>query len=74
MKLYRLDTSHWYVARAVFVLAGVVNLLVLAAFLATGNPWWFLITGLVALMQINFALTGWCPSAMLLRVLGIAEN
>ncbi len=69
-----MDTSHWYITRIVFILAGVVNLLALIAVFLTGSIWWLAINALVALMQIIFALTGWCPSAMLLKALGVPEK
>ena len=71
---YRLDVSHWYVARLVYLMAGAVSMTGLVLMAITGTAWWLLINALVALMQMIFALTGWCPSAMLMHSLGVAEK
>lgn len=73
MSLYKLDTSRWYIVRVVFVLAGTLVLASLALTLLTGSLWWLALVGLVGMMQIIFALTGYCPAAIVLDKLGIAR-
>ena len=55
--------------RAVFAFAGIVVL----ASLALGwfvSPWFFLLTGFAGLNMFQAAFTGFCPAAMVFRVLG----
>jgi len=35
------------------------------------NPWWFFLTGLVAVSLIQSALTHWCPMMWILRKAGM---
>ena len=73
MSLYKLDTSRWYIVRVIFVLAGMLVLASLVLAFVTGSAWWLALAGLVGMMQIIFALTGYCPAAIILDTLGVAR-
>jgi hypothetical protein len=71
--IFKLDTSHWYVVRASFLLGGLLTLTaVLLALLV--SKWWVLLAGFVALMFILFALTGYCPGAILMHKAGVPRD
>ena len=74
MNLYRLDVSHWYVVRAVYLLAGILILSSIGLAFVLQQPWWLALATLVGLMQISFALTGYCPAAMVLQKAGISRE
>lgn len=61
----------WPVARVVFLLAGALGVSGLALGMSV-HPAFFLLAALPAAMQAVFALTGFCPSVILLRKLGFA--
>lgn len=71
--IFKLDTSHWYVTRASFLVGGIIVLVasLLALFV---SKWWILLAGFVALMFILFALTGYCPGAILMHKAGVARE
>ena len=73
MRTFRLDISHWHILRINFLLAGffVFGSLFLAYFFSEK---WLLLAGFVGLMQIFFALTGFCPSAILLDKIGFSRK
>ena len=74
MKIFRLNTSHWHLIRVIFLLAGSLVLASVMLAVLLVQPWWLAVAGFVGLMQIIFALTGYCPSAIVLHKLGIPEN
>lgn len=74
MKIFRLDTSHWHITRVVFLLAGLFALTSVALATLLSQPWWLAVTAFVGVMQVVFALTGYCPSAMLLQKFGVPEK
>ena len=62
--LYRLDRSRWSVERIVFLIAGIF----VAAFESLGlwvHPGFHYAALFVGGMLVFFALTGWCPMAIL---------
>lgn len=65
MKPYRMDISIWHVERAAFLVAGIVTAVfaLLAFFIHPGFVWGDLFVGV---LLVFFAMTGYCPSAMLL--------
>jgi len=67
--VYIVPTSHWYIERTVWLIAGVVLLLSTCMALLVNR---FLILGVIAtgLVSINVALTGFCPVGNVLRLLG----
>lgn len=73
MGIFRLDTSKWYIVRVVFVLAGTLVLTSVGLTLVTGTVWWLALAGLVGVMQLIFAFTGYCPAAIVLDKVGIAR-
>lgn len=62
--MYTLDTSHWTIERTVYLIAGIFVLgsVLLGLFI---HEYFFYFTLFVGAMLINFALTGWCPMAIL---------
>ena len=74
MNLFTLDTSHWYVVRASFLMGGIFVLLSLALAYFSAQPLWLLLAALVGVMFVLFALTGYCPGALLLHRLGVPRH
>ena len=72
--MFHLDTSHWYVTRAVFLLAGTLVLITLGLAVYTGQQWWLAGTALVGAMEVVFSLTGFCPGAVVLHALGVSRQ
>lgn len=58
------------VDKAVFVFAGLVNLvgLGLGTFV---TPYWYLLSAFVSLNMMQAAFTGFCPAAIIFRALGL---
>lgn len=71
--IFKLDTSHWYVVRLSFLVAGLVMLLSALLTLLV-SPWWVLLGGFVGLMLVSFAGTGYCPGAILMAKLGVPRQ
>ena len=71
--MFRLNVSHWHILRINFLMAGVFALAgtLLGIFI---HPGWFALPLFVGAMQIFFALTGYCPSSMLLDRLGVPRS
>lgn len=64
------DWSQAPVIRVIFAIAGVfvMSSILLALYVHSGFLWFgFFVGG----MQLIFALTGWCPMALILQVLGL---
>lgn len=55
--------------RIVLAFAGMMVLVSLALSYYV-SPWWLILAGFVGLNQLQAALTGFCPLAMLLKKLG----
>ena len=56
--------------RAVLAFAGLVVLLSLAlGYLA--SPYWFLLTAFAGLNMLQAAVTGFCPAAMVFKIIGL---
>ena len=56
--------------RAVFAFAGIVVLAGLALGLAF-SPWWLLLSAFAGLNMFQAAFTGFCPSALVMKRLGL---
>lgn len=71
--MYRLATENWYLERVIFLMAGTLTLIgtVLAW---TYSMYWLILTALVGLNLLVFALTGFCPSASLMYKLGLKSR
>lgn len=67
--MYIAKTDSWYLERIIWLIAGIFTLL--SVILATiHSPYWLILTALVGINLIIFALTGFCLMANLLYVLG----
>ncbi|AYV57725.1 DUF2892 domain-containing protein [Leptospira kmetyi] len=62
--------NRWYLERMLFLIAGFVSLLGLTLGFYF-SPWFLILNVLVGINQIVFALTGFCPMALILGKLGI---
>lgn len=56
--------------RAVLLFAGCVVLLGIALSL-TVHPWWIALTAFAGLNMIQASFTGFCPAAMIFKMLGV---
>ena len=67
--MYIAQTDRWYLERITVLIAGV--LILLTVILAwVHSPYWLIITFLVGVNEIMFALTGFCLTSNLLYLLG----
>ncbi len=68
--MYFANTENWYLERVIWLVAGVFALAsaVLAAFV---SPYWLILTALVGVNLIIFALSGFCIMANILYALGL---
>jgi len=67
--MYIARTDSWYMERIIWLIAGVFA--VSSAVLAwVHSPYWLILTGLVGINLIVFALTGFCIMANILYRLG----
>lgn len=64
--MYKLNTSHWHIPRILFLIAGSIVLTSGIAIVLTESLWFLAPILLVGSMQILFALTGYCPAAIVL--------
>lgn len=69
-KMYLLKTDGWYLERIIYLMAGVFTLAgTILAWLH--SPYWLILTALVGLNLLVFALSGFCPSANILYKMGV---
>ena len=68
--MYLLKTDSWYLERIIFLMAGCMNSLSMILVLVH-SIWWLILTGLVSVNLLVFALTGFCPSAALFYKMGV---
>lgn len=67
--MYIAKTNSWYLERIIWLIAGVFTLS--SAILAWAHsPYWLILTALVGVNLIVFALTGFCLMANILYKLG----
>ena len=67
--MYKIKTDTWYIERIILMVAGIVVLASgLLALLVNIN--WIFVTLFISLMLIIFALTGYCPMAIMLNKFG----
>jgi hypothetical protein len=67
--MYLAQTDSWYLERLTWLIAGIFALS--SAILAwVHSPYWLILTGLVGVNLIIFALTGFCLMANILYKLG----
>ena len=68
--MYLLNREGWYLERIILLMAGSFTLI--SSILAWAHsPWWLIWTMLVGLNLVVFAMTGFCPMAVVLNKLGI---
>ncbi len=67
--MYIANTENWYLERIIWLIAGIFSLS--SAVLAwVCSPYWLILTALVGINLIVFALTGFCLMANILYKLG----
>lgn len=71
--MYKLETSHWHILRVTHLLGGLFSIVGIILGI-TITPIWFALSIVVGLMQIIFALSGYCPSAIFFAWMGIART
>lgn len=73
LSFYRAETKIWTVDRIVFLVAGILiaTLTLLGIFVHPGFHW---VTLFVGGMLMFFAITGYCPMAMLVHAILKREN
>jgi len=64
--MYRAPTDHWYLERIIWLIAGIVVLGGITLGL-TVSKYWFILPMLAGFNMIVFALTGFCPMAVILN-------
>lgn len=74
MSVFKIKTTHWYIGRIVYLLAGIITLMSGLLVLFTGIVAWAFLALFVALMQIIFALTGYCLSAIIMDKFGVPRE
>ncbi len=64
--MYRAPTHRWYLERIIWLIAGIVVLggIILGLLV---SKYWFILPILAGLNMIVFALTGFCPMAVILN-------
>lgn len=68
--MYMADTSKWYLERITWLIAGLIVLISLGLAVSV-SLWFLLLTLLVGVNLTVFALTGFCPMAVILYKLGV---
>ncbi len=68
--MWKARTDHWYLERIVWFIAGSVVTSGITLGLLV-HPYWFILPLLAGANMILFALTGFCPMAILLHSLGV---
>lgn len=74
MSVFKIKTSHWYIGRIIYLLAGLMTLSSVILVLFTGVMTWILLAALVSVMQIIFAVTGYCLSAIIMDRIGVPRE
>ncbi len=68
--MYKLQNDSWYLERVLYLMAGII--VILSSLLAwLHSIYWLILTILVGLNLFVFATTGFCPSAIFLRRMGV---
>jgi hypothetical protein len=71
--MYVMKTDSWYLERIIFLMAGCMNSLSIILILMH-SIWWLILTGLVSLNLLVFAVTGFCPSGVFLYKMGVKSR
>ncbi len=64
--MYRAPTDHWYLERIIWLIAGIVVLGGITLGLLV-SKYWLILPMLAGFNMIIFALTGFCPMAVILN-------
>ncbi len=72
-KTYRLCIGYWHIPRIVYLIGGVFvfGSVLLALFI---DERWLYFTLFVGFMFVSFAITGYCPMALMLDKLGFKRK
>lgn len=71
MKIYRLKKDSWYIERINFLLGGFFVFFSVLLYFITGKNGFLYFTMFVGFMLMFFAITGWCPSSIVMGLLGV---
>jgi hypothetical protein len=71
--MYRLSTENWYLERGILLMAGTLTIIGLILALMF-SLYWLILNALVGLNLLVFALTGFCPSAILMGKMGLKSR
>ncbi len=71
--MYLLKTDTWYLERIMFLMAGI---LVLASSILAWvhSIYWLILTLLVGINLVIYAVTGFCPSANIIHKMGVKSR
>jgi hypothetical protein len=72
-KHYRLCVGYWHIPRAVYLLGGMFVFVSVLLALVIDERWLYF-TLFVGFMLMSFALTGYCPIALLLDKIGLRRE
>lgn len=71
--MYIAKTDGWYLERVIWLIAGIMTSS--SALLSwLHSPYWLILTGLVGINLLIFALTGFCVMANVLHKLGVKSR
>jgi hypothetical protein len=71
--MYKLSTENWYLERVILLMAGTLTIIgVIMALMS--SLYWLMLNALVGLNLLVFALTGFCPSAILMSKMGLKSR
>ncbi|SMP11259.1 Protein of unknown function [Desulfurobacterium pacificum] len=71
MAIFRAKTDSWYVERITTFMAGFFTFTSTILGLITGIKGFFYFTAFIGFMLMFYAITGLCPSSILLHKLGV---
>ncbi|MEO2067959.1 MAG: DUF2892 domain-containing protein [Desulfurobacteriaceae bacterium] len=71
MAIFRAKTDSWYIERITSFLAGFFVFFSIVLGLYTGNNNFFYFTAFVGFMLMFYAITGICPSSIMLHKVGV---
>ena len=72
-KTYRLCIGYWHIPRAIYLIGGLFIVVSVLLALFIDNRWLYF-TLFVGALFMSFALTGYCPMALILDKLGLRHE
>jgi hypothetical protein len=72
-KTYRLCIGYWHIPRAIYLIGGLFIVVSVLLALFIDNRWLYF-TLFVGTLFMSFALTGYCPMALILDKLGLRRE